>query len=84
MSPAAVRRVVERCTGEANPLAVGFSGHSLRVGAAQDLLAAGVDLPGLMQAGRWSSPVMPARYNEHLRAMRGVMARVRRGKGKRQ
>ncbi|WP_049975841.1 site-specific integrase [Azospirillum sp. B506] len=82
MSPAAVRRVVERRTGEANPLAVGFSGHSLRVGAAQDLLAAGVDLPGLMQAGRWTSPVMPARYTERLRATRGAVARVRRGKGK--
>ncbi|CAO3435360.1 hypothetical protein [Azospirillum doebereinerae] len=44
----AVRRVVARRTGEANPLAVGFSGHSLRVGAAQDLLATGVDLPELM------------------------------------
>lgn len=82
MSPAAVRRVVERRTGEADPLAVGFSGHSLRVGAAQDLLAAGVDLPGLMQAGRWSSPVMPARYTERLRATRGAVARVRREKGK--
>lgn len=80
MSPAAVRRVVERRTGEANPLAVGFSGHSLRVGAAQDLLAAGVDLPGLMQAGRWTSPVMPARYTERLRATRGAVARVRRQK----
>ncbi len=80
MSPAAVRRVVERRTGEADPLAVGFSGHSLRVGAAQDLLAAGIDLPGLMQAGRWSSPVMPARYTERLRATRGAVARVRRGK----
>ncbi len=67
MSPAAARRVVDRRTGEANPLAIGFSGHSLRVGAAQDLLAAGVDLPGLMQAGRWSSPIMPARYTERLR-----------------
>lgn len=82
MSTEAVRRVVARRTGEANPLAVGFSGHSLRVGAAQDLLAAGVDLPGLMQAGRWSSPVMPARYTERLRATRGAVARVRREKDK--
>ncbi|MFS2012767.1 tyrosine-type recombinase/integrase [Azospirillum sp. CT11-132] len=80
MSPAPVRRVVERRTGEANPLAVGFSGHSLRVGAAQDLLAACVDLPGLMQAGRWTPPVMSARYTERLRATRGAVARVRRQK----
>ncbi|SMH28458.1 Phage integrase family protein [Azospirillum lipoferum] len=82
MSPAAVRRVVARRTGEADPCAVGFSGHSLRVGAAQDLLAAGVDLPGLMQAGRWSTPAMPARYTERLRATRGAVARVRREKVK--
>ena len=30
-------------TGAADPLAVGFSGHSLRVGAAQDLFAAGIE-----------------------------------------
>ncbi len=82
MSTEAVRRVVARRTGEADPCAVGFSGHSLRVGAAQDLLAAGVDLPGLMQAGRWSTPAMPARYTERLRATRGAVARVRREKGK--
>lgn len=84
MSPAAVRRVVDRRTGEAKPLAVGFSGHSLRVGAAQGLLVAVVDLPGLMQAGRWTSPVIPARYTERLRATRGAVARVRRGKDKKE
>ncbi|CAO3416974.1 tyrosine-type recombinase/integrase [Azospirillum argentinense] len=80
MSPAAVRRVVVRRTGAADPLAVGFGGHSLRVGAAQDLLAAGVDLAGLMQAGRWASPQMPARYTERLRAVRGAVARNRRSR----
>lgn len=83
MSPAPVRRVVERRTGEANPLAVGFSGHSLRGGDTQDLLAAGVGRPGLMQAGRWSSPVMLARCTERLLATRGAVARVRRAKGER-
>lgn len=81
MSPAAVRRVVLRRTAEADPLATGFGGHSLRVGAAQDLLAAGIDLAGLMQAGRWSSPQMPARYTERLRAVRGPVAQVRRARG---
>ncbi|MBP2314220.1 site-specific integrase [Azospirillum soli] len=80
MSPAAVRRVILRRTGEADPQATGFGGHSLRVGAAQDLLAAGVDLAGLMQAGRWTSPQMPARYTERLRAARGAVARVRRAR----
>ncbi|WP_278251907.1 hypothetical protein, partial [Sabulibacter ruber] len=62
--------------------AVGFGGHSLRVGAAQELLAAGVDLPGLMQAGRWASPRMPARYTEQLRATRSAVAKVRRAREK--
>ncbi|WP_207461002.1 tyrosine-type recombinase/integrase [Azospirillum sp. SYSU D00513] len=82
MSTAAVRRIVARRAGEADPLAVGFGGHSLRVGAAQELLAAGVDLPGLMQAGRWASPRMPARYTEQLRATRSAVAKVRRAREK--
>ena len=39
-----------------------FSGHSARVGGAQDMTRAGMDLPAIMQAGRWKSPDMPARY----------------------
>jgi hypothetical protein len=72
--------MVERRTGEANPLAVRFSGHSLCDGAAQDQLATGVELLGLMKAGHWSSLVMPARYTKRLLATRGAVARVRRGK----
>ena len=61
----------------ADPLAAGYTGHSLRLGAAQDLLAAGVDLAELMQVGRWKSPQLPARYTECLRATRAA-ATVRR------
>lgn len=39
-----------------------LSGHSARVGGAQDMTRAGMDLPAIMQAGRWKSPDMPARY----------------------
>lgn len=39
-----------------------LSGHSARVGAAQDMTRAGMELPAIMQAGRWKSPQMPARY----------------------
>ena len=38
-----------------------ITGHSGRVGMAQDLSAAGFALPELMTAGRWKSPRMPAR-----------------------
>ena len=33
----------------------GVSGHSTRVGAAQDMVAYGIELPAIMQAGRWKS-----------------------------
>ncbi len=42
-----------------------FSGHSLRVGAAQDLLAAGHDTIAIMRAGGWKSVNVLARYLEH-------------------
>jgi integrase/recombinase XerD len=41
-----------------------FSGHSLRVGAAQDLLCAGYDGAAIMRAGGWKSADMLARYLE--------------------
>ncbi len=43
---------------------IGLSGHSARVGAAQDATAANVPLQSLMVAGRWMNPKMPARYGE--------------------
>lgn len=51
-----------------------FTGHSPRVGMAQDLAAAGVTLPALMQAGRWQSSAMPARYVRAQAAGRGAVA----------
>lgn len=57
------------------------SGHSCRVGMAQDLVADGADLAGVMQAGRWKSPTMPARYTARLEAKRGAVARLHMRKG---
>jgi integrase len=54
----------------------GISGHSVRVGAPQDLLALNIDLASVMQAGRWKSNRMPTRYGEHVLAARGGMARA--------
>ena len=53
----------------------GFTGHSGRVGMAQDLAATGVELPALMTAGRWKNSRMPARYTERQAAGRGAVAR---------
>jgi site-specific recombinase XerD len=51
------------------------SGHSLRVGMAQDLAGANTDLAGIMQAGSWKSVAMVARYTERVAVKRGAVAR---------
>jgi hypothetical protein len=56
----------------------GVSGHSCRVGMAQDLVAAGFDVIAIMQAGRWTSPEMVARYTERLHVARGAVAQYYR------
>ena len=43
----------------------GVSGHSLRVGAAQDLLYSGASMPLIMNRGRWSKTDTVMRYLEH-------------------
>ena len=58
------------------------SGHSLRIGAAQSVAAAGTDLVELQQAGRWESPSMPAHYARGQLAARGAVARLRHGGSK--
>jgi integrase len=45
-----------------------WSGHSARVGAAQDMALAGVALPRILQAGNWSKPETVMRY------LRNIMA----------
>ncbi len=42
-----------------------ISGHSMRVGAAQDLLTSGTSLAKIMQQGRWSKTDTVMRYVEH-------------------
>ena len=56
-----------------------ITGHSGRVGMAQDLSAAGFALPELMTAGRWKSLRMRARYTERQAAGRGAVARYYQG-----
>jgi integrase len=58
------------------------SGHSIRVGAAQDLLALNIDLASVMQAGRWKDTRMPMRYGEKVLARRGGMARAAKEQGR--
>ena len=51
-----------------------FSGHSPRVGMARDLARVGIELPSLMNAGRWRSPAMPAHYTRNESAGKGAVA----------
>jgi integrase len=53
-----------------------ISGHSTRVGAAQDLAALDIDLAAITQAGGWKSPRMPLQYAEKINAARSGMARA--------
>jgi integrase len=59
-----------------------ISGHSARVGAAQDLMALNLELPAIMQAGRWKDTRMPMRYGEKILAGRGAMARAAKSQGR--
>ena len=55
------------------------SGHSLRIGGAQSLAAAGASLVELQAAGRWISPSMPGHYTRGQLAGRGAVARIKYG-----
>ena len=57
------------------------SGHSLRVGSAQSLAAAGAGLVELQEAGDWQAPTMPAHYARHQLAARGAVAKLRYSAG---
>ena len=61
LSSRSVRAII-RARATAAGVAGRVSGHSLRVGAAQSLAAAGATLVEMQQAGRWRSPAMPGLY----------------------
>ena len=74
LSPQQIGRRVTAAARAAG-LGEGFTGHSGRVGMAQDLAATGTELPALMTAGRWTNSKMPARYTERQEAGRGAVAK---------
>lgn len=57
-----IKRSVIRVKGCNRPSDRDVSGHSLRVGAAQDLLRQGHDLTTIMRAGGWSNASIVMRY----------------------
>ncbi len=75
--PAVLKKLAARAAPQLRRLGLdpaAVSGHSCRVGMAQDLVGAGLELPAVMQAGRWKTPAMVARYAERLLAERGAVA----------
>ena len=57
-----IKRSVVKVKRYERPSDLEVSGHSLRVGAAQDLLIKGYDLAAIMRAGGWSDPSTVSRY----------------------
>ena len=67
LSPGQINRIYKRLAAAANLSkddVANISGHSIRVGAAQDVMLSGASLPTLMTRGRWSKPDTALRYVE--------------------
>ena len=59
-----------------------ISGHSTRVGAAQDMVAEGIAMAAIQNAGRWKTTAMVHRYGERLVARRSGAAQLARLQGR--
>jgi integrase len=70
-------KAMVRTAGLTPEQVVGISGHSSRVGAAQDMAASDrIEMPAIMQAGGWKSPQMVARYTQRQAARRSGAAKL--------
>ena len=79
--PRIFKRMARRA-GLPDNVVAGLSGHSARVGAAQDMIATGIGLPAILQAGRWKSTAMVNRYGDRLLARRGGAAQLAKAQGR--
>jgi site-specific recombinase XerD len=66
LSTKGVNRAVQRVAKHAGLDPREVSGHACRIGACQDMLAAGIDIGRVMLAGDWERPEMPAYYGRKL------------------
>ena len=69
LTPGQICKIYKRLAREAEfgeDFVKHVSGHSMRVGAAQDLLLSGATLPMMMAKGRWSKPDTVMRYVEKI------------------
>ena len=54
-----------------------ITGHSMRVGSAQELVLEGATMPELLQVGRWKNETMPAHYTKDQAAGKNAIARYK-------
>jgi integrase len=81
-SVAPIFKRVARWIGMPERFVAEVSGHSTRVGAAQDLAELDIDLAAITQAGGWKSTRMPLQYAEKINAGRSGMARAAEKSGR--
>jgi integrase/recombinase XerD len=81
-SVAPIFKRVARWIGLPERFVAEVSGHSTRVGAAQDLAELDIDLAAITQAGGWKSTRMPLQYAEKINAARSGMARAAEKSGR--
>ena len=68
LDTSSIRRLVKSVARRAdltNEVVRSLSGHSMRIGAAQDMLLAGFDQLAIMQAGGWKTAHVVLRYIEN-------------------
>ena len=82
LSAEAIRAIFRRRAADVDAIIGHISGHSFRVGSAQELARDGASIAELQQAGGWQSESMPGRYVQREAAARGPVARRRYGVGK--
>jgi integrase len=85
LHPGSIARIFKRVAqwiGMPARFVAEVSGHSTRVGAAQDLAELDIDLAAITQAGGWKSTRMPLQYAEKINAVRSGMARAAAANGR--
>ena len=73
--PRIYKRMARRA-GLPDDIVDALAGHSTRVGPVQDMIACGIELPAILQSGRWQTTRMVHRYGERLLARRSGAAQL--------
>ena len=71
-----IYKQMARRAGLPEDIVEALGGHSTRVGAVQDMIACGIELPAILQSGRWKTTRMVQRYGERLLAKRSGAAQL--------